>query len=552
MQIALAEVAVAACVLGLLYSNLVPQSVSRRDRLRALARPPFDSITAFSILWVIVLFIATWPTTRPWSAGLTLGWGFLVGAVLALYAAYEATGSNEGPDWAARAVGLLSAAALGPSALLLIFHGYPTAALVGCALGAVLVAAIASSVARPLFAAAPEADRPPLSLYRGLEIYALATVSVALSARLGMDHFPRAAPASSAGGYWSFPGLALAAGALALVILSGLGGGRLRRWGVLAAGGLGAAVVLALAASFQARLLPSLAWQLPLAGALVFGFLLVILTYADQSAESASDADGFRPIAVAFGAILLALALVAVAFTRLHGYGEALALLPGLPLVAAAYLASRRDEEPVAESLALGALSLVALLALYRLFLETAGRGWELDFQRHYDSFAVVLGVGGCFGLLGFVSSSMDHARAARAQGKLGLGTALSRVTLLGVLITVVPLVLAAVWGVKAVGAFLAGLAIGCAAWMLIAAWVVGADRAKALAAAPYLYFIAAALVAIQFTPPLLALEVARSSKIVIVAVVTVIAVLWVVSETLGAAGATRPASPSGGGRHEA
>ena len=540
MEMTLAWIAVGACVLGLIYSSFWPQSVSRRDRLRSLVHPPFDSIFIFLVVWVIVLFVATLPTEHPWAPGLTLGWGFLIGAVLALRAAYEASGGNDGPDWAPRAVGLLCTAALGPAAILLIFHGYPTEALIGCALGSVFVAIVASGILRPLYAAAPDAERPSLSIYRGLEIHALATVAIVAGARLAMDHFPRATPDAPAGGYWAFPPLAVAVGALAIILLSGLGAGRLRRWGILAASGLGAVAITVLTAALQVHALPRLTWVLPLSGAVVFGFVIALFTYAEDSSSDETSAAGFRPVALAFGAILLALALVALAFTHLHGFGEALALLPALPLVAAAYLAS-------------------ALLVLYRLFLDTVGHGWELDFQRHYDYFAVILGVGGCFGLLGFVSSSMDRAATARAGGKLGLGDAFARLTLLGVLITVLPLVLAAVWGVKAVGAFLAGLAIGQAAWMLLSAWVVGADRVKALASAPYLYFIAAALIALQFTPPLLALELSRSAKIVIVAIITVIALLWIISETLGAAAASKRDAPSlgevlspGGGDDEA
>ncbi len=550
MEITLAWIAVGACVLGLIYSSCWPQAVSRRDRLRALVHPPFDSILAFLIVWVIVLFVATWPKEHPWAAGMTLGWGFLIGAIVAVRSAYESAGGNDGPDWAPRTVGLLSTAAIGPAILLAALPGYPTEALIGCALGAVFVAIVASGILRPIHASAPDAERPSLSIYRGMEIHALATVVVVAAVRLAMDHFPRATPDAAAGGYWSFPPLAVAVGALGIILMAGLGTGHHRRWGVLAAAGLGALAIVILTAALQVHVLTALTWLLPLAGALVFGFVLVLLAYAEESAEASPAKDGFRPVALAFGAILLALALVALAFTHLHGFGEALALLPALPLAAAAYLASRRDQEPVAESLVLGAVSLVALLVLYRLFLETAGRGWDLDFQQHYDYFAVLLGVGGCFGLLGFVSTSMDRAASARTGGKFGLGDAFARLTLLGVLITALPLVLAAVWGVKAVGAFLAGLALGQAAWMLLSAWVVGADRVKALASAPYLYFIGAALISIQFTPPLLALDLARPTKIVIVAIVTVIAVLWIISETLGAAaaGVHGAADPGGDG----
>jgi len=103
-----------------------------------------------------------------------------------------------------------------------------------------------------------------------------------------------------------------------------------------------------------------------------------------------------------------------------------------------------------------------------------------------------------------------------------------------------VPVVLTAVWGVKAIGGFLTGLVIGEATWMLLAAWVVGEERQKVLAAAPHVYFLAAALLATQFAPQVLALELTRAHKIALVAVITVVAVGWILADALGRARLSR------------
>jgi len=531
MQTVLAGVAVAAAALGLVYANLAPQEGRGGSRLQALVGAGLSSLWPFCALWIAVLFLLTTPTAAPFSRGLTLGWGFLIGAVLGLYALYEAYGSFRGPDWHARAVGLFSAAALGPAAILLVFRGYPTEALTGCALGAVLLAAIGAGILRPSYVASPPDRREARAAYRGLEVFALLSVTVAAGARLGLDHFARLAPGAVEGGYWAFPALAMAATALMLILLAGEVSIKwLEDTDLTWQAGL---FVVALTGLLQGRVLPGLGWELPLYG--VLG--LVVVLYA---LSSAGKADEERPVVLAFGAVLLALAVATLAFKSLHGYGEALALLAAAPVAAVAYLRAERAREPLAESLTFGAATLCLLLALYRVFLETAGRGWAMDFQSHYDYLCVLLGVGACFGLLAFASQGVESVRRARAHGKSGIALLMARTTLLGVVIAAVPVVLTAVWGVKAIGGFLTGLVIGEATWMLLAAWVVGEERQKVLAAAPHVYFLAAALLATQFAPQVLALELTRAHKIALVAVITVVAVGWILADALGRARLSR------------
>jgi len=89
------------------------------------------------------------------------------------------------------------------------------------------------------------------------------------------------------------------------------------------------------------------------------------------------------------------------------------------------------------------------------------------------------------------------------------------------------PLVLAAVWGVRTTGAFLAGLVLAQVLWMLLVAWTTGADRARALRGAPALYLAATALVALQFVPLVQAWEPSRTVKVLLLGAVVAAIVLW-------------------------
>jgi hypothetical protein len=540
MQTILAAIAAAASALGLAFANLGPQAAPRLSRWQSLSSSRLTPLVVIAAVSTAALFLLTLPAAPPFSHGLTLGWGFLIGALLGLYAVFEAAGSLEGGACAARSVGLLSAACLGPSIILLVFRAYPNEALTGCALGSLLVAALWGGVARTLFAAAPTEKREALSCYRGVEVFALATVAVAAGARLAIDHFPRPDPAAAAGGYWALPALLVVGGALALAVLSGGWQRQTRRSTALAYGLAAAGVAVVIAAVLQVKLLPELAWELPLFGLLSFGLVLWGLL---QGERAAVDEREFRPAALTFGAVLLSLAVATVAFKRLHGYGEALILLSALPIVALAYLGSQRSRDPsspsgspraesrgesITESVGLGALGLILLLALYRVFLETAGRAPALDFQQHYDYLGVILGSGACFGLIAFTAQGLSAARSRIEAGRSALWFLAARTILLGVFLAAVPLALGAVWGAKALGAFLAGLVVAQTTWMLLAAWVVGEDRERALATPMHIYLAAAALIAAQFSRLVLGLELHRAQKVWIVGIITGIAILWV------------------------
>ncbi len=527
MQTILTVAAIAASLLGMVYAALSRRAVPAAPRPRELT-PLLWGI----VLVAVVLFLCTLPTAPPFATGLTLGWGWLIGAVLGLYAlAMEARNGGDAPG-AARVTGALSTACLGPALVLLLFRGYPNEALLGCALGAVMVAFLAAGLARTLFAAAADIAGAR-DYFRGIELFAFAMVTVTAGARLGVEHFPHATPGDTAGGYWVFPVLALAVTALTPALWLHAGNERLRRWLPLLYGITAALVAVIVTAVAQARLLPALSWPSVVAGALAIGLIAVALTREESVAE---DPQAIRPLGLAFGLALFMLAVMIVAFRGLHGYGQALVLLGALPIAAALYLSADRVRASLVPALGLGAVSLGVLLTLYRVFLERAGRGWTLDFQQHYDLFAVLLGAGAIFGLLAYNARGQERLHRMLTAGRWRPVLLLARQALLGAFLALTPLVLAALWGGHAIGAFLAGLIIGEAMWMLLAAWVAGEERVNVLISAPHLSCLVAVLAAVQFAPLVLALALSNTVKVVLAAGITIILVGWVLAEGIFAA----------------
>ncbi|MGC9317313.1 MAG: hypothetical protein ACP5KN_04665, partial [Armatimonadota bacterium] len=75
----------------------------------------------------------------------------------------------------------------------------------------------------------------------------------------------------------------------------------------------------------------------------------------------------------------------------------------------------------------------------------------------------------------------------------------------------------------------LVGLVVGELAWMVLAAWSTGRDRAACLAAAPHAALVGAALVALQIGPIVADVgPISRSVKAGIVGAIALVAVVWI------------------------
>jgi len=541
MQLTLSVITLIASVLGLLFGFLSRRGV--RAGKPAVISPALVSVWA--ALTAIVIFLLALPNSQPFSPGLRLGWGVLIGALLGIIAVLRSVDRDE--DGMAHAVEMLSLSAFGPALILIVFRGYPNEVLIGLALGAVVAAFGAGALLRPVLAIREGGGQ---ALVHGAELFALAVAAITAGTRLAIDHFPRNMPldfyanrwavfssTETAGGYWAFPALAVAVAALVMALIPRDVHEKARRWLPLGIGAAGALAVVVLAGIMGAKLLPELTWRPLLYGLVAFGLISAGLIYQERE-ESETPA---RPLGLAFGAVIFTLAVLIIAFRgEMHGYGEALVLLVGLPIMAAHYLAAKRD--PLAASLGTGALTIGLLLVLFRLFLERMDNPWALTFQQHYNLVAALLGASATFGLLAFTGRTMERLLADPRRGRFSLLA--SRAVLLAFFIGIVPPALAILWGEQAVSAFLAGLIVSQAGWMLLAAWTVGKERAAALAAIPQLPFLLAALVAVQLTHPVFGLELTIAVKLVVAVTITVILMVWVAVD--GLLRGKAPAAPAG------
>lgn len=464
-------------------------------------RPRILPALTVGLLLTLALFLLTLPTVPPFSPGQRLGLGFLIGGALGLVAAAGAARlTRQGEEqWPYPHGFALSLALVAVSLSLLLFHGDPEEALLGCALGFGMVAGLVRLAGGDgVFA---------------LEPAAVLAATLAAGCLLSLYHFHN--PAQR--GWWGYP-LALAAAwtlGLALAYLGGVrraaGGGE----GVcpLPLAALVGAVLTLLVGGLLERRLGSLPGLVPL---LLTGFvsaaLVVWLSVATEAQAPASQARG------AALAMLVLLFLLVLSFKLLQAFGTAVALLAAWAVVAAALGRGRTWR-------AVQLLIVGANFLLLRLFLERIGATpGDVQPDLHYTLVGMALGT-----LLPLLALSL---RAAP-----GIGGALG----MGVIAAGAPLTLVALWGPDAAVGFLLGLVVAPAVTAL-----AGLEEDAWLAPAG-LVSLGMALVTVQFSHRFAELyQLPRVYKASLAAGVAVFVLLWIAGLGLARLRAARRASAEG------
>lgn len=507
----LAHIAVAALVLSglsVLYAVVSIPFTGWKTAGRALfqreARPLFFTCLAI----VVAGYLLTLPVKGSFSSGQTLGVGFLLGGVMGLLLYWYALALPLARLPGGENGGVVAAAAFVPVLLLYLLHADPNSALMGCALAALALAAVAQGTVH-CWPSAPDGCE------RVLGLYALGTALVVTATRLAMQHFPHQEAQSAITGYWALPALLVAVGALLLTLLL------MPRWRLFQrlpwlTGSLAALLVVVLVVILQRKWFPLLLWDVPLYGALAFSAIVAMFSLEE---EHSHDKTAYRPLALTIGMVVLLLAVSMLSFRRLHGFGEVLALLPGLLVLAPVYL---RNKDSLSAMLTLGGLSILLLFTFPRLLLEGVGQATLLDFQQQYNLFALLLGIGMAVGVI-----------ALSANIPVNCFHHLARTLLLLLGMLMVPMLVLVFFGSPALLALLTGLAIGALLWMLMLVYTTGENRTNLRTAAPCLLLIIGALAAIQFTPLIIAFNVTHATKNTAIIVITAIAICWVLIDLL-------------------
>jgi len=438
------------------------------------------------VVLTAVLFLLTRLSTPPvFSLGGRLGIGILIGGLLGTMAGLWSCRMRPASEWAAAmgAVGIAGLSLLGGGLVLLLYGGYPTPALAGFMIGAMIAGVV--------FRLAPGRSA-------AVSVWVISALALAGTIQLGIYRHP--VPWERV--WWAAPAITAAAVLAAIVLVSGIA----KLWLRMITGG---ALVLALAAIFAWKLLPE--WPYFYAAAAgVVTFLLVAWL------GSLSDKTGR---AAAVSAILIS-AFAAIGFKLLAGFGIGTGLLYAVViLIPAAAFVLRQQEDDESEGSALfgwliGAFYVGIAMVMLRLFLENYSSSLSgVDIRAHYTFVALIIGA--VFPFL--IAAAISSAERKRTLFVLCCSAAL------GLAAAAVPIIALAVWGFKALLGFMIGTIAGQVFVMMGGSALYGKakDAALILTAAAQVSAVTLGGLAAPLN------EATRVQKVWMLAAVLVVIVIW-------------------------
>lgn len=481
MEITLSWIAGVIGVLGAAFGLAVGLKGERGNETRAVG-----VVSLFAVAATVIIFLLTRPIDAPFSAGQRLGYGVLIGGLLGAIAGLL---SSRVPmpsswNWGLKMIGLQSLALIGVAAVLIIFPGYPQPALFGIAIGAVVAAIIFRLAVSPL----PEMD-----------IWALTSVTLASATILAALRFDQASDRF----WWRTPAMIFAAAIVGQLAAASTG---TRGRFIFDRAGISSPITLALTAVFAWKLFPdwSLLW-VAITGAITF---ILITWLAARSPESTR--------AASVGAVVV-VALTAVAFRFLGGFGVGIALLAAWPVIIGS-IASRREDgtDETVQSVIYATFIGVGVL-MFRLFLENYADSLRgTDLRAHYTMISLVMGAVFPFVLISFFPILPNRGPILRS---IGAGAA-------GLFSALAPLTIVMLWGMKATLGFVVGsIAAEVVVLLLYMGAIVEAKREYLTAALLVLTAQLSAVVFSDFVMPLS--DASRLTRIFILAAALVVGLIW-------------------------
>lgn len=505
VNVGLGWLGVVVGAIGAIVAEEMAKSGRRVDARGLLKERRLDWLcAAVTLLVTLILFAVAMLKQAPFSPGQGLAYGLLIGGLFGSIETIRSAWLTEAAS-SVRTARLSTLASLfaglaAVSVTYVTFAANPWEPLIGFATG-VAMAAIFHTYMQHI------AGR---ELSVRTEAWAVFSITVAAAILLSMRHFD----ATHLRVWWAMPILLATTVLVADYIGTEVASlGRLKEnpaASYLVSVLVGAAITVGLVAIYAWKLYND--WSLLYAALAGFGVAIIVAwTFAgfarDESAASATEAGA--------ASVLLVVAFAVVTFKLWAGLGIAVGLVAAWAVAMPALTAAAGAEErpKLLSDAALWPLGFGLAILLFRLFLQEYRpelRGSDLEI--HYTFVGALLGA-----ILPFILvSNVAKLREAKAGSFALLGVAV-----MGLVAAASPLILAVLWGDRSALGFVFGL-IAAVAFMLLSRISYADARYSAVP-----LVIGAELTAIQFTRLTTDLEATRAVRIVVLAAVVLLCVVW-------------------------
>jgi hypothetical protein len=464
---------------GLVVSLATPAS----NRIANMVRLDLGKTLIYCLALTIIIALCTIPNIPPFSQGMHLGWGFLIGGILGILAIFEAVGDINGIGWVRRAVAMISIAVLGTAPIIFIFRGDPTDILIGVAIAAALV----SIIGMISFRLAGKDNTANIAGVNWLTLFILAISIAAIGSRLAII-FPFKEQSTLAHApYWLLPQIVLSVIILvfSLLVRTDINNFKLKHFLLVS---ITSVVLISLTLFVITKyLLPEVNFSPALIGGITF-ILIGLMLYIYKDAENI-------PMSLLIIAGFFIISISTISLRYMGGLGQMIAAATTLSVIALPALANRNNR--MLSEISFSLVGLLLFMGLERYLYYQAHGKMLLDFQIQYNQIAIIIGMG-----VVWISTKIINGLLVDVNVKSW--KVWVQVAILSLIMIVLPPITYSLWSLGGLWACLTGMLLAAIGWLFLTQMNTGELRDKFIAFSPLPLIILIVMSSIQIIPILM------------------------------------------------
>ncbi len=476
MFITLSLIVTLLALCGLIVSLTTPAS----NRLANMKSLHIGKTLIYCFALTVVMVLCTLPCAPPFSQGMHIGWGFLIGGILGIIAIFEATGSFDGIGWVRRIVSTVSLAILGTAPVIFIFRGDPTDLLVGIAIGAVLIAIIG-------IISINLADSKLTDNIGGVNLLTLFIISISIAAigsRLAII-FPFTGNATIIHApYWLIPQIVLSCMILvvSLLVRTDCDNFKIKDFMLVS---ISSVALISLSLFVISKYLLKEVNYLPaVVGGVAFILIGIILHIYKDIAKI--------PLSLLIISGIFIISVSTISLRYMGGLGQMMAAATALSVITCPAIAYRKNR--LFTEISFTFVALLLFMGLEKYLQYQAHGKMLLDFQVQFNQIAIIIGAGVVWIAIKVINGLLIDINMKRWKLWIQMAMIFLAVILL-------PPIAYSLWNISGLWAIITGMLLAAIGWILLIQMVGQDEREKLIKVSPIPLIILTVISSIQIIP---------------------------------------------------
>lgn len=476
MFITLSLIVTLLALCGLIVSLATPAS----NRIANMKILHLGKTLICSFALTIIIVLCTIPYTPPFSQGMHIGWGFLIGGILGIVAIFEAAGNITGTGWIRRTVAMISIAILGTAPVIYIFRGDPTDMLIGIAIAAVLISIIGMMSFRMI----GKDNTENIAGVNWLTLFIMAISIAAIGSRLAILYPFTGNTTLLHAPYWLLPQIILSVAILVFSLLVRKSQENFKL-GTFILVSITSVVLISLALFVISKYqLPEVNFLPATIGGIAF-ILIGLMLYIYKDAENI-------PLSLLIISGFFIITISTISLRYMGGLGQMIAAATALSVIALPALANRNNR--FLSEISFSLVSLLLFMGLERYLYYQAHGKMLLDFQNQYNQIAIIIGTGVVWVCCKIINGLIVDVNIK--PWKVWVWVAI-----LSLIVIILPPITYSLWSLGGLWACLTGMLLAAIGWLFLMQMNTGEARDKFMNFSPIPLIILIVLSSVQIIP---------------------------------------------------